>query len=332
MIFHHFGRRTAVVPFVVCALLLAAAPVRGQDPPGQKDEIKAVVRISKHLIEDVLGGLEIEALVPFNAKVLGFDCTGVIDGKAKLAVDISTPQGDATFVVNSHGTAQTYVHGTCGPIVVRGPAWGPFASRTTLRFEGRKFTLVETIPWAEVHGELDSVEGRRGGCFGRAVGRVALPVGKLLVPRAEAEATPIGLEILRNFVNDVAGEIITKLNRTTAVEQSLNRIFPESKDWVFQMSSDSQFLQAAYGSRGAPVPVLPENPGRLKEVRLELWLHSTTTEARELAKLSKSPLAKSLVNKYIETIVPELAALTENRSVDAVGSWLVISIGAPNAK
>jgi hypothetical protein len=78
-------------------------------------------------------------------------------------------------------------------------------------------------------------------------------------------------------------------------------------------------------------PVLPENPGRLKDVRLELWLHSTATEAQDLVKLSKLPLAKALVHKYLATILPELAALAENRSLDSVGPWLVISIGAPKA-
>ena len=77
------------------------------------------------------------------------------------------------------------------------------------------------------------------------------------------------------------------------------------------------------------MPVLPENPGRLKDVRLELWLHSTATEAQDLVKLSKNPLAKALVQKYLETVFPELAALSENRSLDAVGPWLVISIGSP---
>jgi hypothetical protein len=77
------------------------------------------------------------------------------------------------------------------------------------------------------------------------------------------------------------------------------------------------------------VPVLPENPAHLKDVRLELWLHSTATEAQDLVKLSKVPLAKALVHKYIETEFPELAALSENRSLDAVGPWLVLSIGAP---
>jgi hypothetical protein len=77
---------------------------------------------------------------------------------------------------------------------------------------------------------------------------------------------------------------------------------------------------------------LPENPGRLKDVRLELWLHSTATEAQDLVKLSKVPLAKTLVHKYLETVLPELAALADNRSLDSVGPWLVISIGAPKAE
>jgi hypothetical protein len=35
---------------------------------------------------------------------------------------------------------------------------------------------------------------------------------------------------------------------------------------------------------------------------------------------------------FFRTILPELAALAENRSLDSVGPWLVISIGAPKAK
>ena len=167
--------------------------------------------------------------------------------------------------------------------------------------------------------------------MGRAVGRLVRPVGQHLVPRAEAEATPIGEYYLTGFVNEVANQIVTKLDRTTPVEKSLNRIFPESKDWVFQMSTDPRFIQAAYGPRGSKVPYLPENPGRLKDVRLELWLHSTDTEAGDLVKLSKEPLAKGLMHKYLETVLPELAALAENRSLDSVGPWLVISIGAPKA-
>jgi hypothetical protein len=329
MTLHNVARRAWPIPFAVCAALLAALPAGGQAPPAPQDEIKAVVRISKQFIEDVAAREEVVAAIPYRATVLGFCCQGVINGRGKLAVDMTTAQGEATFVVSSHGTASTYARGVRGPIVALGPAWGPFASRTSVRFDGRKFYLVKTTPWAEVHGKLDRVEGRHGGPAGRAVGRVLLPLGEHLVPRAEAEATPIGEYYLKNFVDGLAEEIVTRLDRTIPVERSLNRVFPETRDWVFQMSSGPRFLQAAYGPRGSRVPVLPEDPAHLKDVRLELWLHSTATEAQDLVKLSKVPLAKALVHKYIETEFPELAALSDNRSLDAVGPWLVLSIGAP---
>jgi hypothetical protein len=322
MTLHNVARRAWLIPSAVCAALLVALPAGGQAPPAPQGEIMAVVRISKQFIEDVAAREEVVAAVPYDAKVLGFRCQGVINGRGKLAVDMTTAQGEATFVVSSHGTAETCVRGTRGPIVAMGPAWGPFASRTSVRFDGRKFSLMGTTPWAEVHGKLDRVEGR-------AVGRVLLPLGEHLVPRAEAEATPIGEYYLKNFVDGLAEEIVARLDRTIPVERSLNRVFPETRDWVFQMSTGPRFLQAAYGPRGSRVPVLPEDPAHLKDVRLELWLYSTATEAQDLVKLSKVPLAKALVHKYIETEFPELAALSENRSLDAVGPWLVLSIGAP---
>jgi hypothetical protein len=115
------------------------------------------------------------------------------------------------------------------------------------------------------------------------------------------------------------------------VEKSLNRLFPATKDWEFQLSTDSQFIQAAFGPPNSTAPVLPENSGRPKDTRLELWLRTTTKEAQSLAKLSKQPLAKQLVQRYLEATLPELAVLTEERTVTAVGPWLVICIGAPKA-
>jgi hypothetical protein len=150
-----------------------------------------------------------------------------------------------------------------------------------------------------------------------------------LEPRVDAQLKPYGEYYVKDFADNLTEEIVTKLNSTNPVEKSVNRLFPETRDWVFQMSTDSQFLQAAYGPRGTVVPILPENPARLKDVRIELWLHATATEAQDLVKLSKQPLAKSLIHKYLEATLPELAARADNRSFDAVGPWLVISIGAP---
>jgi hypothetical protein len=326
-------KHTCLVLLAASASLLAAPPVRGQDPPAQQDEIKVIARISKQFVEDVAASKEIVAAVPYqNEKVLGFRCQGVIDGRGKLSVEMKSNENDATFVVSSQGTAETYAWGIRGPVVAMGPAWGPFASQTLVRYDGRKFHFVETTPWAEVHGVVERVEGKHGGPVGRALGRLAMPIARRLTPRAEAEATPVGERILTNYVDELAVKIVERLDRTNPVEKSLNRVFPQTRDWVFHMSTGPVFMQAAFGPRNAEVPVLPENPAQLKDVRIELWLRSTATEAQDLVKLSKQALAKALVHKYIETVFPELAALSENRSLDAVGPWLVLSIGAPKGE
>jgi hypothetical protein len=330
MIFPDVARYARLILFAACASLLATLPANGQAPPAQPGEIQVVARISKKFVEDVAAREEIVAAVPYcNVRVLGFRCHGVIDGRGKLSVEMKDTQGEASFIVTSHGTAASHATGVRGPILATGLAWGSFESQTLVRFDGRKFSLAGTTPSAQVHGELESVEGRRGGPVGRAVGRVALPVGRRLMPRAEAQATPVAESILNNYVDELATDIVARLDRTNPVEKSLNRLFPQTRDWVFHMSTDAQFMQAAFGPRGASVPVLPKNPAHLEDVRLELWLHSSTTEAKDLAKLSKNPLLKQLISNYLATVLPELADLSENRSLNAVGPWLVISIGAP---
>ena len=180
-----------------------------------------------------------------------------------------------------------------------------------------------------MHLQLDHIEGRRGRPLGRAIGRVMQPVGQLIVPRAANEAMPVGNQYLKTFVNEFADEIITTLNRTTPVEVSLHRLFPETKDWEFYLSTDPGFIQAAYGPPNAELPILPENPGRLEDMRLEMWVRSTTQGAQTLDTLSKQPLARQLIQAYLEATLPELAELTEERSVTAVGPWVVICIGPP---
>jgi hypothetical protein len=181
----------------------------------------------------------------------------------------------------------------------------------------------------QVHLDLDKLEGRHGRLPGRAAGRLMRPVAQFMLPRAETRAEPIGDYYLIQFVNQLGDQIVDKLNSATRVEESLRRLYPESKDWAIRLSSDGKFIQATYGPQGSELVDLPENPKRSKNTRMELWLHSSDKGAEAAAKIAKSPLAHELIHAYIEATLPELAALTDDRSVAAVGSWIVITIGPP---
>ncbi len=65
---------------------------------------------------------------------------------------------------------------------------------------------------------------------------------------------------------------------------------------------------------------------------MEIGLRATTKGAAALDKLSKSPLAKQLIQRYLEATLPELAALAEETSVVCIGPWVVITIGPPKSK
>ena len=77
---------------------------------------------------------------------------------------------------------------------------------------------------------------------------------------------------------------------------------------------------------------MPDNPGRLENTRLEVWLRATTKGGEALEKLSKQPLAKPLIQRYLGATLPELAAMTDERSVTFVDPWVVICIGKPKAE
>ncbi|MDG2221909.1 MAG: hypothetical protein P8L85_11035 [Rubripirellula sp.] len=305
----------------------AATPtVSDDDTASKKTEIFAVFRISKAFLAEVTDR-KITADIPFCANVLKFQCTGVIHGEGKIAIDLQESRDKAIFEVTSRGTGQTCVKGVRGPLLTFGSAWGTFTSRTLVQFDGQNFRHVNTIPAATVRADIQRVTGRRDRPLGKFLGSGIQPLADNLIPKALTEATPIANQYLQDFIEETAAKIIAQLNEKLPIEDTVNRLFPETQEWQFQMSADDDFLQTAYGPAGAPTPVLPNHPTAMKQVRLEAWLRSTNEEAKLLAEMSKRPLAKQLVQRYLETTLPELADFAEERSVDAVGSWVVIRVG-----
>jgi hypothetical protein len=318
-----------LVPYACCTAALLALPSTGHAQPGKLGDIQAVVRISKEMIDDVVSKVEVTGTIPYYARILGFHVEGLADGRGKLSVEIQPEDGKATVVVHAKGTGETYAYGTLGPVLATGFVRIPFTSETLVRFNGRKFSLGETTPHVQICAELDKLEGRHGRLPGRAAGCLLRPMAQFMLPHAEARGVPYGDFYLVQFINELGGKIVDKLNDATRVEESIDRLFPETRDWTAQLVADGNFIQAAYGPRGSASVVLPANPARTATTRMEIWLHPSNEGAAALAKLSKSPLAKELINSYLRATLPELAALTEDRSVAAVGPWIVITIGPP---
>jgi hypothetical protein len=327
----HACFRTSVV-LLLCTSALVPLPLRGQDPPVVDQEARAVFRISRKFMNDVAEKVEIVVDVPLSARVLTFHCTGMIHGRGKATIDLLGGGHQTVFVANSRGEGTVCVTAERRVFVGQSPVWAPFTACTLIRFDGRRCTRISTTPHAQVEAELEKITTHRDGFVGRAAGRMALPAGRLLLPAAERQGVPIADSIVRGVVDETIDKIVARLNERLPVEDSVNRLYPETKNWIFQVSKNAEFMQAAYGPPDARVPVLPPHPQPLANVDLEVWLHSSGKEAKFLENLSKQPLAHQLLQAYLEATLPKLAVLADDRSVVAAGPWVVISVGSRTPK
>jgi hypothetical protein len=315
---------------LLCAAALSAAQAQPSlpAPPPPQGEVKAVVRISKEMIDDVTNKVDVVGAVDYDARILGFRVRGVANGQAKISTEVQPHDSRATIVLHGKGEGQTYARATLGPVLATGGVWAPFTVEALVHFDGRKFSVGEIRPCVDVHVDLDKLEGQHGRLPGRVAGRMMRPVAQMMMPCAETRAVPVGNDCVVRYVDQLGNKIVEKLNGTTRVEESLHRLLPESKDWGFRLSASDNFIQAAYGPAGSESIVLPEHPRR-PTTRMEIWLHSSSKGAEAAAKIAKSPLAHQLIDAYLEATLPELAALTDDRSLVAVGPWIVITIGPP---
>ena len=316
--------------FAVCFLGgVAAQPSRAQDLSLPQDEIKAVFRISREFVKHAIDQEELVANIPIRATIIGLDCSGVIRGRGKLSVELQGGGEQATLIIRSKGKGAACITGVRRRIVAKVPSGGPFTTCSILSFDGRHFSRGASEAHADVHLQLQRITTRRDKFLGRTLGALAKPVGKRMMPRTEPQAKRVTERAIVGFVNSEMDKALAKLNEHSPVDDTVNRLFPDAEDWKFYLGVEGEFIQAAFGPAGLGIPTLPELPTRSEDAVFEAWLRSTSEEATTLEDLSKRPLAKRLVQTYLESTLPKLAALTGERSITAVGPWVVIDVSLP---
>lgn len=300
-----------------------------QDLVENEPEIKAVFRISRQYVKQAIEQEELIASIPIRATIAGLDSSGTINGLGKLSVELQSSGEEAKLIVRSKGTGSACVTGVRGPIVAYVPSGGPFTTCSTINFDGRNFSPECTEANVNIHLRLQRITTRRDRLPGRMLGAMARPIGKRMVKRARPQAKRVTERAIVGFVNDEMDKNLAKLNEELPVDDTVNRLFPKAKDWKFYLAVEQSFIQAAFGPAGLSMPPLPEVPSSSENVMFEAWLRSTNDEAEALEALGKRPLAKRLVDTYLEATLPKLAALAGEKSITAMGSWVVISVASP---
>ena len=131
---------------------------------------------------------------------------------------------------------------------------------------------------------------------------------------------------LKEFVDTEADTIIAELNQTIPLEQSLHKLFPETKDWIYRLSTAEKYLQSYYGPKDAPIPTTPIVSERPQNPEMELWIQANSKDAKFIQLMAKLNQTHNLLKKFIPDADPLIASLIKNTRVTVSEPWLIISI------
>ncbi|MDF1742529.1 MAG: hypothetical protein P1V19_02475 [Gimesia sp.] len=295
-----------------------------------KSELKhegIILRVSKSLIDEFTDDV-IEAEIPFQARILNGNVTGTAKGRATTSIEMQPGKEEAAFIITAKGEASGCFQGTRGKTRVDGTVTATFVVKKRVLFDGMHYFNGNTSSEVSLTTSVSQVESQRILPFRVLTQPVAKTGVKLLQSEAEQQAIPYAIQYLEEFVNAEADAIIAELNQTIPLERSLHKLFPETKDWIYQLSTAEKYLQAYYGPKDAPVPTPPAVPGRPKNPEMELWIQANSKDAKFIQLMARLNQSHNLLKKLIPDADPLIASLIKNARVTFSAPWLIISITA----
>jgi hypothetical protein len=75
-------------------------------------------------------------------------------------------------------------------------------------------------------------------------------------------------------------ELQEELQKATPLKETVNLLFPETRSWVHQVSTTTDYLQAGMGPKEAVVPELPRRSDTPMQAAVELWVRLPADDPR----------------------------------------------------
>src|SRR5262249_35937246 len=103
---------------------------------------------------------------------------------------------------------------------------------------------------------------------------------------------------LRSAFDQEAKKLIDQLNEVSPLEETINKLFPASKEWIYYLGTTPDYLVIGTGPRGRGLPELPIS--EKTHAPIELWIRnkSETQALVQVLKLWKD------VSKQLEKLLP----------------------------
>ena len=325
MIIHFCVSRWSLA-FAATTLLVATSGVgRGPrsasaatDASEPAPEHAVVLRVTREHFDQMTRD-EFRETVPIERQVLSAWVSGTSVIKGRVWIEMTADEDEAVFTVVLEGKATTTSVSSVRSIRVHGGGEAAFHAEKRVHFDGVAYRGEPARVSLAGVPRVTCIESTRRGLLGRLAVRIARRQVAKMQPAAAQILEEDARQELRSEFDRLGEELIAKLNETTPLEETIQLMFPETKDWIYDLSTTEEHIQVSVGPRGYRFPQLPP---RDQHAPVELWVRvaggSVDPEASRVWNA-----AQHLVRSFLAGMAGD-AASGKDTTIDRVGDWVVI--------
>jgi len=283
-----------------------------------------VLRISKRLVEQMTDE-EIEFSLPVTERFGDMPIDGTVTTRSKVNVTLLTSNKTATCLLTASGKAHATLTASKGPVTAYGQAWIPYRLKTQVTFDGVKFKAHPVVARLEVSSQIDEISTCRNGPLAMCVRRIAARTIDKAKPELDAHLYNRAKHKFEVELAAVARELVDELNSTNRLDEMIAKHFPESKSWVYHVSSTDEIILAAVGPKNATIPPFRTRPNGTMKASMDLWVQ---TSWEETLVINASLLWNSTHDLLKEVLPADIArSLAQHVTITTEGNWFVVTIG-----
>ena len=124
-----------------------------------------------------------------------------------------------------------------------------------------------------------------------------------------------------DLFDETGEELLGKLDELSVFDETIEKYFPETRDFEYQLATTDREILVAVGPTTAEFPDLPE-----PKADVELWIKTRPIEAAFIQLVADWEIAHDLLREYVPE--EEARAIADDISVESGDGWTVIRVGA----
>ncbi len=317
-----FAFRCEMVLVALACVCGTARRIDAADPSDVRGEHNVVLRVTREHFDDLTRD-EFRKTVPVERPLLSawVSGTSVIEGRVK--VEMEADDDEAVFTVILNGEAHTESISSVRSVRVHGGGDTTFRVEKRIIFNGIAYRGEPTKVTLENVPFTSHIESTRRGFLGRLAVRIA----ERRLPRMQPVALRILEEDARTMLRDefdqLAGDLISRLNKTTPIEETIMKVFPHTEEWIYDLSTTDEYIQVSAGPRGFRFPDLPE---RARRDPVELWIRVKKGGVDAEVGLAWHT-AQKVLRKFALRLATLPKPLRDEAAIRQVEDWVVIAVG-----